>query len=341
MHEGLYSSMPEEAKIAVLSWLNKTGFFGFVRSVTKSQFRILTYHRFGESYTTSQSFKNQIEYIKNHFNVIDLQSYLNFLSGKNRLPSNSVLLTVDDGYKDFYTVAFPILKRYGVPATVFLTVDFIDKKMWLWHDLLNFALDNTPRSDITFNGRNFDLADRQERFELKLSFDNICTSYGSSERDLFITQVLKDLKVTVPNSPSAEYAPLTWTQILEMSDCGILYGAHTCTHPILSKIHPHEALREIRQSKHRIEEVVQKDISAFCYPNGKEDDFNKEVKDMVRECGFMCAFSTIYGMNDLQSDRYALKRMAAGGKSFAHFVHDVSGFGVLRRSLRGGKNKFT
>ena len=56
------------------------------------------------------------------------------------MKANSVLLTVDDGYQDFYNLAFPILKKYEVPATVFFTTDFIDKRIWLWHDLLNFGL---------------------------------------------------------------------------------------------------------------------------------------------------------------------------------------------------------
>jgi len=56
------------------------------------------------------------------------------------LKANSVLLTVDDGYQDFYNLAFPILKKYEVPATVFFTTDFIDKRIWLWHDLLNSNL---------------------------------------------------------------------------------------------------------------------------------------------------------------------------------------------------------
>ena len=141
------------------------------------------------------------------------------------------------------------------------------------------------------------------------------------------------MHVTAPDHPTSEYAPLTWTQILEMSKFGVDYGAHTCTHPILTKIDSQEALWEIKESKRRIEELIQRDIWAFCYPNGKKDDFNENIKAMVRECGFKCAMSMIYGMNNSETDPYALRRIA-DRETFIHFVHDISGFGELRSSLR-------
>jgi len=63
-----------------------------------------------------------------------------------------------------------------------------------------------------------------------------------------------------------------------MSGNGIRFGSHTCTHPILSKVPESEALREIRESKRRIEEATQMEVLSFCYPNGKESDFNEKVK---------------------------------------------------------------
>jgi peptidoglycan/xylan/chitin deacetylase (PgdA/CDA1 family) len=328
-------------KIKYLSLLDKAGIFRLSKTVSKNQIRILTYHRFGEGYVSSEVFEKHVIYLTKYFNIISLSSYLDFLNGQKKLPPNSVILTVDDGYMDFFSFAFPTLKKYKTPATVFLTVDFIDNGMWLWHDLLNYGINSTSRKDITFNGRIFDLTNQVDKSALKLLLDNICTSIGTTERDIFSDHFLKELKVSVPEHPTPDYAPLTWDKIIEMSEFGISYGAHTCTHPILSKIAPHEALKEIRDSKQHLEAVVQKDILAFCYPNGTEKDFNEDIKKMVKECGYFCAMSMIYGMNDLKSDRYALRRMHANSSSFVHFIQDVSGFGLLRRSLRKGKRKFT
>jgi peptidoglycan/xylan/chitin deacetylase (PgdA/CDA1 family) len=198
---------------------------------------------------------------------------------------------------------------------------------------LNFALNNTCSSDLSLNGRVYNLRNPSERASLKLSLDKICTTFTVAQRDAFVRQILKELHVTLPERPTPEYAPLTWEQTLEMSEHGISYGAHTLTHPILSKMPPDAAFHEIEESKRRIEEAIQRDVLAFCYPNGKEVDFNEEIKEMVRQCGYACAFSTIYGMNDSGTDRFGLKRMVMDGRSWIYFLHDVSGFGVLRASL--------
>lgn len=311
----------------------------FARLILRKHIRILTYHRFGEKYVTSELFKKHLTYLRKHFSLIDLKSFLSFLLGNTDLPPNSVIITVDDGYQDFYTVAFPVLKKYAVPATISLTVDFIDKGIWLWHDLLNFGISSTSRLDFTLNGNYYDLRNQRQRCELKVSLDKICTSCSPIERDTFITQILKELDVTLPERPTPEYAPLTWDQVFEMSEHGISYGAHTLTHPILSKMPPDDAFHEIHESRRRIEEIIQRDVVAFCYPNGKEGDFNEAIKEMVRQCGFACAFSTIYGMNDLGTDRFALSRMGLDSRSFIHFLQDVSGFGVLRASLRRLRHK--
>jgi hypothetical protein len=92
------------------------------------------------------------------------------------------------------------------------------------------------------NGRTFDLKKQRERVELKLSLDQICTSLNTTRRDEFILQFLKELGINIPEHPTTSYAPLTWDQILEMSRYGVSYGSHTCTHPILTKITPGEAL---------------------------------------------------------------------------------------------------
>jgi len=317
----------------MLYLLKTSGFFNLGSMLCKKKFRILAYHRFGSINLSAHSLEREVRYLRKHFSIINLEDYADFLKGKRELLPNSVILTVDDGYQDFYTTAFQILKKYEIPATVFLTTDFIDGRIWLWHDLLNFGLANTSVEAISLNGRSFELNDNSGKSRVKVYLDRICTEVTPAKRDIIINQVLEKLRVSVPERPASEYAPLTWSQISEMSQFGVSYGAHTCTHPVLSKIAPDEAIREIRESKHRIEDMLQKEVVAFCYPNGKENDFNEDTKRMVKDCGFACALSMIYGMNDSRTDRFALRRMA-DRESFVHFVHDVSGFGELRRSLR-------
>jgi peptidoglycan/xylan/chitin deacetylase (PgdA/CDA1 family) len=289
------------------------------------------YHRFGEGYTEAGTFEKQIRYLKNHFFLLDLESYVERITNGDPPPPASVLLSVDDGYRDFYEVAFPILRKHGVPAAVFLTLDFVDKGVWLWHDRINFGIGESSRPDIVLAGERFHLVDPRERRRLKHALDEMATRVNPQTRDELISDVLKELRVEVPERPPERYAPLNWEEIRHMSRYGISFGGHTCTHPVLSRISRSECIREVGESKKGIEEALQRSVLAFCYPNGKEGDFDEETKEVVRESGYLCAMSAIYGMNDSQSDRYALRRMSSDGPSFVQFQHDVCGVGVLRR----------
>jgi peptidoglycan/xylan/chitin deacetylase (PgdA/CDA1 family) len=91
---------------------------------------ILCYHRFGprvNSMTLSQpSFEAQMRYLREHgYTVVPMARLYDFLDGKVALPKKSVVITIDDGYRSTYDIAWPILKRYGYPATVYLYTDFV------------------------------------------------------------------------------------------------------------------------------------------------------------------------------------------------------------------------
>ncbi|MCU7931141.1 MAG: polysaccharide deacetylase family protein [Candidatus Thiodiazotropha sp. (ex Codakia rugifera)] len=92
---------------------------------------ILCYHRFGNRgdrlEVSPQQFRQQLEYLKkNDFRVIPLASLLGFLKGEQALPKRSVVITIDDGHRSIYKEAFPLLKEFGYPATVFVYSDYMN-----------------------------------------------------------------------------------------------------------------------------------------------------------------------------------------------------------------------
>ena len=222
----------------------------------------------------------------------------------------------------------------GVPATVFLPMDFIQKGKWLWHDLINFVINNTHQVRCCFDGKTFDLSNANGKQVLREYLATICKGLTTVKRDQFIAHTIRELNVEVPEHPTSDYAPMRTDQLLEMSKFNISYGAHTCTHPILTQIPAREALLEIMESKARAEDILMDSISAFAYPNGTRNDFNETIKDQVKVSGFECAMSMIYGLNDRNTDRYELRRVPIGGNSFVRFVQDLSGLVAFRNSLR-------
>jgi peptidoglycan/xylan/chitin deacetylase (PgdA/CDA1 family) len=103
---------------------------------------------------------------------------------------------------------------------------------------------------------------------------------------------------------------LTWEEVSEMYRGGIHFGAHTGSHPALSKLKPEDAREEIRRSKRAIERVLNAPVTTFAYPSGRYGDFTPTTKALVEEAGFRCAVTTIFGNNEAGMDLYEMRRIA-------------------------------
>lgn len=209
------------------------------------------------------------------------------------LPDNAVILTVDDGYRDFYDLAYPLLKKYSMCSTYFVTVNFLEKKIWLWPDVLTYILNNIKEKQkvFSFDGKTFRLTlnDELSVFQCWSAMSDYCIQLSDNEKWLLIEKLSEETGVAVPKRPPEEFSTVTWEMVKEMSDNGIEIGSHTMNHPILSKIDPEFLEDEIRGSKHAIQERIGKEVYSFCYPNGKPDDINALVIDEVRKSGYRAA----------------------------------------------------
>jgi peptidoglycan/xylan/chitin deacetylase (PgdA/CDA1 family) len=104
---------------------------------------------------------------------------------------------------------------------------------------------------------------------------------------------------------------LTWHDIAEMSRHNMTFGAHTVTHPILTRLGLAHAIDEILISKRTIEAHLRSPVSLFAYPNGSPADFNHAIKQALKQAGFLCAATTIWGVNDIHTDPFELRRVHA------------------------------
>jgi hypothetical protein len=104
---------------------------------------------------------------------------------------------------------------------------------------------------------------------------------------------------------------LTWGQIRRMKQNGINFGAHTVTHPVLSRLPLQQAREEVLDSA---------PVDLFAYPVGRLVDFNDDLKALVRGLGFKAAVTTVFGANTAQTDRYALHRGGPDEEDLAVFA---------------------
>lgn len=307
-----------------------SGAFRLVNSVSKYSPKILVYHRFGPTDDLKRmgvaSFEKQIQTLVEHFNVLDLRSLCSRLTAKEPVPPNTVVLTIDDGYEDFYLYAYPLLKKYSLPATVYVTTDFTDNKIWLWPDFIEFVIHRTRHDDYTLqmNGKVFHYRLKKEPFQTWSDVADYCLTLKTETRNQFLRDFSGDLEVSVPSIPEPEYRALSWEQIREMSRQGIEIGSHTCTHPRLAMTDDADLLYEIGGSKKRIESMLGEEVESFCYPHGSQVDFDDRAKALVKEAGYRNAVAGYFDLNST-ADLFELRRYGIGSNmmNFAKTVYGV------------------
>ena len=129
--------------------------YHYVRRIKESQFPKIKGLEF-------EGFKRQLDYLEKHYNLIKASQMIEYLRGGVRLPTNACLLSFDDGYKDNYSEAFPILCEYDIPASIFLTTHFINTGR-MWYDEIEKSISNTNVNTISFNGNDYSLDTKKQK----------------------------------------------------------------------------------------------------------------------------------------------------------------------------------
>jgi len=288
------------------------------------KFLILTYHRVltvPDSLRPDQAdatmFEQHAKALAFGFNVLSLDDAVIRLR-QGRLPNRAVVITFDDGYRDNFTVALPILKKNDLTATFFIATDFLDGGR-MWNDTVIEAirLCESEELDLRHLGLgHWRLETRQQRVE---AIDKLLQSLKYRDltaRNEYTKQIESAVGVDLPCD-----LMMSSEQVRMLAEQGMSIGAHTASHPILARIDAVSARHDIEQGRDHLERVTGHSISAFAYPNGRPDsDYEKAHVDIVRELGFHAAVSTAYGCATSQCDVLQLPRMVAWDHSRFRFT---------------------
>ncbi|HEX5030739.1 MAG TPA: polysaccharide deacetylase family protein, partial [Candidatus Eisenbacteria bacterium] len=223
----------------------------------RGAFLVLLYHRvnrasprFAIERTETEAFRAQMEHLARHFHVMSLDDLVKRVRAGESLPSRAVAITFDDGYEDNYTDAYPILRKLGLPATVFLATESIGTGESLWFDRVLDAFRTARAHSIKLpGGESAELSDPMTRERVAHRALYALMRLSNAERETAIDALLRDLG---PEGSPDLPAMMTWDQVRLMAAHGIEFGAHTMTHPILSRLPLDEAEAEIVGSKRRI-----------------------------------------------------------------------------------------
>jgi peptidoglycan/xylan/chitin deacetylase (PgdA/CDA1 family) len=283
---------------------------------------IITYHAVVRSplkiydwcFLGEESFRQQLTYLKKHFDVVSLAAAVEALwAGKLNRPT--AVITLDDGYQNNYSVAFPILREFGLPATVFIATGFIDTDDTLWTLRLNLSLAATKRTSLPWNGKNLDLSDTPSRAKANVMIRKSLRDLPRPELMSRLSEIIKMLGED-PKRPvelDSPFRMLTAQAVKEMNESGLIeFGAHTHTHRILTRLSSNECKKEIELSLRGVEELSGRTCRFFAYPLGGREHYNQQSIDILRSFGIRAAVTTRTGANDRKTPLLELRRYGAG-----------------------------
>jgi peptidoglycan/xylan/chitin deacetylase (PgdA/CDA1 family) len=284
--------------------------------------KILAYHRVmnidSDNYLFDQhlvdasieDFDRQMRYLADHYQVMPLIEAIGaFEKGKQE---NIVALTFDDGFDDLYFNVFPILVKYNIKPTIFITTGLIGTKDTLWSERVVHALKSSIGQSLQLpiiNGGEKLVIERESVDEIIKELLRALKQADNLERLRLVAEVLRSLEIDASQHFEGSRM-MSWEMVKEMSDWGVEFGSHSVSHPILSKLSGEDLKIELVDSKAMIEERLGNSCETIAYPVGGVGAFNADVKQAVREAGYSAACSYVSGIvSSVDGDVYELKRI--------------------------------
>jgi peptidoglycan/xylan/chitin deacetylase (PgdA/CDA1 family) len=258
---------------------------------------------------TPHVFEKQIIFLKKYYNIVSLNTLIQYIEGNYKSDKIPVALTFDDGYHDNYLYAYPVLKRYNVPAMIYLTTDCIDNKTFFWPlELKYFVLNySTDLLKIEHLEKEYLLGNFRSRMLVYGEIKKHLITLPRIERESIISEIKRHSGIQDMNP--LKRTMLTWNEVRQMCRDGIDFGSHTLSHPSLPYVPREEAKQEILHSKEVIENQINEPVVHFSYPNpGDFDNVNTDIMQLVKRADYASATTSEKGYVTYGDNLLELKR---------------------------------
>jgi peptidoglycan/xylan/chitin deacetylase (PgdA/CDA1 family) len=247
----------------------------------------------------ARTLARQLDWVARRFRIVSLDELGEHLQSGGPPPRPLAAVTFDDGYRDVYEHAFPMLKRKGIPAAVFVVTDLMGTSHLQTHDRLFLGLahlfgqpggrgrlvgwlDELGLRPMVFAGRSG--ADGLDAFSAMRA---VLEALTSAQVQLVLQALDREGGPEEADFP--ELRPLTWEMVGEMHQAGMTIGSHTRSHALLTQESPERVRDEVLGSRLELEQRLGDPVRHFAYPDGR---FNAAVVEQVASAGYRFAYTT-------------------------------------------------
>jgi len=311
-------------KYSLAAGLYYSGLLSLIKYIKfKNRAIVLTYHRvlpysvrdgsFSHSaiMVDNGNFERQIKFLKRHFKLLNTADFLAAFREHRPFTDSGCLITFDDGWRDNYEYAFPILKSHGVSALIFPATDYIGSGKLFWQEAMGhgfyqlLAGGNNQADEFLQQHDLLWLRQQEEAVKLDRIRQYVRELKSCSYEELDgIMQRMQDILGSIDYGEIDRY--LDWQQIREMHEHGIEFGSHACSHRILTRLDRETASTELQQSKQSLQDATGVEIKTIAYPNG---DYDNDLGKLTRQAGYEIGFGTRFGQVSHEDNPFDIQRI--------------------------------
>lgn len=253
-------------------------------------------------------FRQQIEYMKNNFNIVTMEQVIDAVEGKSELSEKALLLTFDDGYIDNYAFAFPILEEFGIQGSF-----FIPGKTFTTHQLLDVnkihyilasadickLVEDVKKEMDYYRGIEFDYAPTDDLFN-----EYAVESRFDIKETIFVKRMLQTvlperLRNTISSNLFEKYVGVPEEQIRTMKRHGMFIGLHGYDHYWLGKLPKEQMKKDLDKALDTLDEFIDRKRWVMNYPYGS---YNQDVLDYIKMKGACVGLTTEVRIADICMD---------------------------------------
>jgi peptidoglycan/xylan/chitin deacetylase (PgdA/CDA1 family) len=285
---------------------------------------ILNYHRISDKKeekslspfdigVTTEKFEKEMRYLARNFSVIPFSQAIDLLRNGNDWPRFPVVISFDDGYRDIYLNAFPVLEKFNLLAIVFVSTRMVEKGEPFWWDELEGLVEHNHLEEIKLALENcfsleydLDLGFLKQIQDKKVFLETL-TEQIKKIKGRYRDELLSRLKPLLKSEKESKREVISWDEIRKLRKNGIEFGSHTHNHYLLTFEDQKTITEELRVSKQKLEERLEEKIEFLSYPSGL---YNPEIEKLAEGCGYKAGCSNFYGFNHKGMNFFSLKRLS-------------------------------
>lgn len=245
--------------------------------------------------TCASTFAAQMRWLARHTQVLSEAQLMRCLETPRRFPRPASMITFDDAYRDTFSIAYPILRDLGLPATLFVPTGLIEGRQLGWWDVIAYLIKRARSPRIELDGERFALP--RQRREAADFFQRRMKRLPRRQTSDLLSRLARACAADPPPPALMDRELMTWDDVRQVAADNFTIGCHTHSHLVLSTLDAADQQLELSRSRSMLEQRLDREIHSVAYPVGEPRYLTPETEQIAARCGLQLGFSYLSGSN--------------------------------------------